>query len=105
MVTRRCSDETRRCCDYCIYGLRSGEVCRLQVQDVEWAAHRIHITRSKSGHREILPLEPSVEHAISRYVRDARPPSDQAALFLTVRAPFRPLSASALYDVVASHMP
>jgi len=34
-----------------------------------------------------------------------RPPSDQAALFLTVRAPFRPLSASALYDVVASHMP
>jgi integrase/recombinase XerD len=88
-----------------IYGLRSGEVRRLQVQDVDWAAHRIHITRSKSGHREILPLEPSVEHAISRYVRDARPPSDQAALFLTVRAPFRPLSASALYDVVASHMP
>jgi site-specific recombinase XerD len=88
-----------------IYGLRSGEVRRLQVQDVDWAAHRIHITRSKSGHRDILPLEPSVEHAISRYVRAARPQNDHAALFLTVRAPFRPLSASALYDVVASHLP
>ena len=88
-----------------IYGLRSGEVRRLQVQDVDWASHRIRIVRSKSGRREILPLEASVEHAISRYVCDARPSSDQAALFLTVRAPFRPLSASALYDVVASHLP
>ncbi len=88
-----------------IYGLRSGEVRRLQVQDVDWVWHRIQITRSKSGHRDILPLEPSVEQAISRYVRDARPQSDQAALFLTVRAPFRPLSAGALYDIVASHTP
>ncbi len=88
-----------------IYGLRSGEIRRLQVPDVDSASHRISIIRSKSGHREILPLEASVERAISRYVRDARPPSDQAALFLTVRAPFRPLSASALYDVVASHLP
>jgi site-specific recombinase XerD len=75
------------------------------VQDIDWAAHRIGIIRSKSGRRDILPLEASVEHAISRYVRAGRPTSDQAALFLTVRAPFRPLSASALYDVVASHMP
>ena len=88
-----------------IYGLRSGEVRRLQVQDVDWALHRIQITRSKSGKREILPLEPSVEHALSRYVRDARPQSDHAALFLTVRAPFRPLSASGLYDIVASRLP
>jgi site-specific recombinase XerD len=88
-----------------IYGLRSGEIRRLRVQDIDWAAHRVGIIRSKSGRRDILPLEASVEHAISRYVRDARPQTDQAALFLTVRAPFRPLSAGALYDVVASHMP
>ena len=55
-----------------IYGLRSGEIRRLQVQDVDSTSHRISIIRSKSGHRDILPLEASVEHAISRYVRDAR---------------------------------
>ena len=88
-----------------IYGLRSGEVRRLQVQDVDWVAHRIRIIRSKSGHRDILPLEASVEDAIRCHVRDARPQSPQAALLLTVRAPFRPLSAGALYDVVASHLP
>jgi integrase/recombinase XerD len=87
-----------------IYGLRSGEVRRLQVPDLDWAAHRIQVIRSKGGHREVLPLEPSVAHAVSRYL-DARPPSDQATLFLTVRAPFRPLSAGALYHLVASRMP
>ena len=88
-----------------IYGLRSGEIRRLQVQDIDWASHRISITRSKSARREILPLESSVEHAISRYVRNARPHSDHSTLFLTVRAPFRPLSTSALYDLVASCIP
>ena len=86
-----------------IYGLRSGEVRRLQVQDVDWVAHRIRIIRSKSGHRDILPLEASVEDAIRCYVRDARRRrAIRRALFLTVNAPFRPLSAGALYDVVAS---
>jgi integrase/recombinase XerD len=88
-----------------IYGLRSGEIRRLQLQDIDWAAHRIRIIRSKSGHRDIFPLEPSVEHALSRYVRDARPQTDHPALFLTVHAPFRPLSAGALYDIVASRLP
>lgn len=87
-----------------IYGLRSGEVRRLQVPDIDWASHRIQIIRSKSGHREILPLEPSVGHALRHYL-DARPKSQHARVFLTVRAPFRPISAGALYHVVASRMP
>ena len=88
-----------------IYGLRSSEVRRLQVEDIDWAFHRIHIIRSKSGHREVLPLEPTVEHALSRYVRDARPNRDHGALFLTGCAPFRPLSAGALYRIVSSRWP
>src|SRR5262249_8141269 len=87
-----------------IYGLRSGEVRRLQVSDIDWASHRIQIIRSKSGHREILPLEPSLGHALRRYL-DARPHSEHARVFLTVRAPFRPISAGALYHLVASRMP
>jgi len=88
-----------------IYGLRSSEVRRLQVEDIDWAFHRIHIIRSKSGHREVLPLEPTVEHALSRYVRDARPNRDHGALFLTGCAPCRPLSAGALYRIVSSRWP
>lgn len=86
-----------------IYGLRSGEVRRLQVTDIDFAPHRIHVIRSKSGYREILPLEPTVERALSRYIK-VRPNGGHATLFLSVRAPFRPLSAGALYAVVASRM-
>jgi site-specific recombinase XerD len=84
------------------YGLRSGEVRRLQVQDIDWANHRIGITRTKSGRRDMFPLEPGVARALSRYVHEARPQSDHPTLFLTVRAPFRPLSAGALYHLVQS---
>ena len=90
---------------FAIYGLRSGEVRRLQVQDVDWVSHRIHVTRSKSGKRDLLPLEPSVEDALRRYVTGARPQGEHAALFLTVRAPFRPLSTGAVYGIVASRLP
>jgi integrase/recombinase XerD len=47
--------------------------------------------------------EPSVAHALSRYVRDARPQSHHAAMFLIGCATFRPLSAAALHRIVSSH--
>jgi integrase len=83
-----------------IYGLRSGEVRRLAVQDVDWQRGRLRITRSKSGRHETYPLEASVAHAVDRYLHDARPPSSHPTLFLTIRAPFRPLSAGALHHLV-----
>jgi integrase/recombinase XerD len=88
-----------------IYGLRSGEIRRLQLHDIDWPRHRIGITRSKSSRRDTFPLESSVAHAIHRYVRDARPPSTDSTLFLTLRAPFRPLSAGALYHLVQPRTP
>lgn len=83
-----------------IYGLRSGEVRRLAVQDVDWQRGRLRITRSKSGRHETYPLEASVACAVERYLREARPPTSLPTLFLTLRAPFRPLSAGALYYLV-----
>ena len=80
-----------------VYGLRSGEVRRLQLDDVNW---RIRVVRSKSGRAEWLPLEPSVGNALARYLRSGRPASVSRAVFLTLRAPHRPLSAHAIYWIV-----
>jgi integrase len=57
-----------------VYGLRSGEVRRLRLEDLDWQRERIQIVRSKTSRKETLPLEPSVGNAIGRYLRDARPP-------------------------------
>jgi site-specific recombinase XerD len=87
-----------------VYGLRSGEVRRLRIEDLDWQRERIHIVRSKSGRTQWLPLEPSVGCAIARYLRWGRPTSRSRRVFLTLPAPHRPLSAGGLYDIVRRHM-
>ena len=87
-----------------VYGLRSGEVRRLCVDDIDWPHDRIHFVRSKSGRQETAPLEPRVGNAIARYLRDGRPKTDNRIVFLTLRAPHRPLSAGGLYHVVERHL-
>jgi integrase/recombinase XerD len=87
-----------------VYGLRSGEVRRLQLENLDWSSDQIRIVRSKSGRKETLPIEPRVGNAIMRYLRQARPKADSRALFLTLRAPHRPLSAGGLYNIVRHHL-
>jgi len=87
-----------------IYGLRSGEVRRLRLEDLDWERERIRVFRSKCSRQDTLPLETSVGNAIARYLSHGRPRSSCRSLFLTVRAPFRSLSAGGLYHVVQSHL-
>lgn len=87
-----------------VYGLRSGEVRRLRLDDIDWARDRIHFVRSKSRRPETAPIEPSVGNAIARYLRDGRPKTDSRVVFLTLRAPHRALSGGGLYHVVERHL-
>lgn len=84
-----------------VYGLRSGEVRRLCLGDFDWASDRIRVVRSKSKREEHLPLELRVGNAVARYLVHGRPQTDSRIVFLTLRAPHRPLSAGGLYHVVS----
>jgi len=83
-----------------VYGLRSGEVRQLCLGDIDWPHDRIRFVRSKSKRKEIAPLEPRVGNAIARYLYYSRPNVDSRVVFLTLRAPYRPLSTGGLYGVV-----
>jgi integrase len=87
-----------------VYGLRSGEVRRLQLEDLDWSHDQLRVVRSKNGRKETLPIEPRVGNAIVRYLWQARPKAESRALFLTLRAPHRPLSAGGLYNIVRHHL-
>ncbi len=87
-----------------VYGLRSGEVRRLRLEDLDWLRDRIRFVRSKSRCEETAPLQPRVGNAIARYLRDGRPKTDSRIVFLTLRAPHRPLSAGGLYNVVRRYL-
>jgi integrase/recombinase XerD len=88
-----------------VYGLRSGEVRRLTLDDIDWQHNRLRVIRSKSSREHVFPLEPRVGNAIARYLRDCRPKISCRVLFLTLLAPYRPLSPGALYYVVQTHLP
>ena len=87
-----------------VYALRSGEIRRLAIEDLDWKQERIRVVRSKSAREEMLPLEPSVGNALAQYLRYGRPSSTSRIVFLTLPAPHRSLSAGGLYNVVHRYM-
>ena len=88
-----------------VYGVRSGELRRLCLDDIDWRHDRIRFVRSKSGRCDDLPLVARVGNAVARYLHEARPRSTSRVVFLRVRAPFTPLSQGGLHSVGRSNFP
>ena len=85
-----------------VYGLRSGEVRGLRLEDIDWTRRILRVRRSKTARVQEHPLTSATGRAIQRYLKKARPPCARQELFLTCHAPFRRLSAGALYHLTSS---
>jgi integrase/recombinase XerD len=86
---------------FAFYGLRVAEVRRLRLEDLDWEHSILRVHRSKqSEHVELYPLTGCVADAIARYLRWVRPKTDRREVFLQLRAPYQPVSSSALWQVV-----
>ena len=86
------------------YGLRRGEVERLTLDDIDWVTETLHVTRPKLRRSQCYPLWAPVGEAILRYLRQARPRCAQRAVFLTIKAPYRPLSGASISAMVAMRL-
>jgi site-specific recombinase XerD len=84
-----------------VYALRSGEVCSLKLDDVDWDRNLFLIPRSKGRRVEPYPLSPTVGEAIVRYLERVRPRSSYREIFLRVEAPIRPLTSAAVSSIVS----
>jgi site-specific recombinase XerD len=87
-----------------VYGLRRGEVAGLTLDDLDWAGERIRVSRPKQRRTQYYPLLPAFAQAIVRYLREVRPRSKHRALFLTLSAPIRPLSAPSITPIVGARL-
>jgi len=81
------------------YGLRSGEVVRLRLDDIDWRHDQFRIYQSKSGKENRLPLLAPVGNAILDYLENARPPVALREVFVSAYAPYRPLPS--LHHIVS----
>jgi integrase len=87
-----------------VYGVRSREVARLRLDDIDWQKERIVFARAKGGGSHSFPLQEWVAAAIVRYLKEVRPKSRHREVFLTRHAPIGPLSGGALWAVVGRQL-
>jgi site-specific recombinase XerD len=73
------------------YGLRSGEVRNLSIEDIDWRVESLRIRHSKTGMCSFMPLLAPVGEALLAYLRHGRPRTDRREVFIRSRAPYRPL--------------
>ncbi len=105
----RTSDVGRR--DYAIltllhtYGIRGGQVRALRLDDIHWHRDQILFRAAKGGKDSLLPLISEVGESLLDYLRNGRPHSTFHEVFLTCRAPYRPMAGSGtLSAIVGSHI-
>ncbi|VIO71649.1 tyrosine-type recombinase/integrase [Bradyrhizobium ivorense] len=82
-----------------VYGMRSGEVAALRLDQIDWEGRTLRLYRLKRRQPQIYPLVSSVAEALARYIDTVRPPSSCPEVFLCMHAPRRPLKAGSIYDV------
>jgi site-specific recombinase XerD len=74
-----------------LYGMRTCEIIRLTLEDLDWYNEVITIRRAKKGKMQQFPLVFEVGEALIRYLKELRPPSEFRNVFLTLRRPHRPV--------------
>lgn len=79
-------------------GLRSVEVARLELGDLDWRAGEL-VVRGKARRQDRLPLPGDVGEALAGYLA-LRGRRESRRVFLTLKAPIRPIRADLLGDVV-----
>jgi site-specific recombinase XerD len=82
-----------------LYGMRSGEVAALRLDEIDWTRRTLSLVRLKRRQPQIYPLLPVVAEALARYIDTVRPPSSCQEVFLRMQAPLRPLKAGSIFDV------
>ena len=89
---------------FAVYGMRVGEVRALRLEDLNWEKELICVTRPKSKRQQSYPLSHTAGEAILRYLTEVRPRVTYREIFLTLKAPVRPIGRGSLYDLVSDRL-
>lgn len=82
-------------------GLRTSEVARLHLDDIDWPAGTLRVTKGKSRRTDLLPLPPETGRAIADYLQAERPQTTNRAVFVRHVAPYdEPITANVVRNVV-----
>ena len=86
------------------YGLRGIEVTQLRLEDIDWRAKKIRFCGRKSGSNSTYPLTKPVAESIISYLENSRHESRYREVFISHRAPFKPIRTVAIRHIVQKYL-
>ena len=86
------------------YGLRAGEVSGLQLDDLDWTREVLRVRCPKPGRTHLYPLSCGVGQTILRYLREVRFGRPERRLFLTLKAPIRPVTREVIKGIISTRI-
>ncbi len=84
--------------------MRAGDIVKLTFDEVDFENDRITFFQAKTGEPQSLPLMPEIKKALEQYIKDSRPDSSEEKIFLSLYAPYRPLTTSVTRRITAFYM-
>ena len=82
-------------------GLRSSEVAKLELADIDWRAGSVTLKHTKSRRQDLLPLPAATGQALADYVCHERPKTTNPAVFVRRMAPRdQPIGVDAVRRVI-----
>lgn len=82
------------------YGVRGCQLRALKLKEIDWHKEEIHFPSVKGGKSCSFPLTAEVGNALLDYLQNVRRKSRYQEVFLTMRAPFTPLTESRTLSVI-----
>jgi integrase len=84
------------------YGIRSKQIRKLRVGDIDWRKNQIYFPSMKFGKDILQPLTPDVGEALLDYLQNSRCKCSYSEVFLTVLGPYKPINnASTISSIIA----
>lgn len=84
-------------------GMRSGDIVKLKIKDVENNRNEINIIQEKTGNMLHLPLVEDVRLAINNYLT-VRPDTDIGEIFLNMCAPYHAVTTGTLRNALRKYI-
>lgn len=83
-------------------GLRSGEIAKLELRDIDWRHGTVKLKHTKSMRQDILPLPTATGEALAEYLRQERPTTTIKTIFVRLKAPHdQPIGVDAVRAAIS----
>lgn len=85
-------------------GIRCGDICRLQMGDIDWNRREISFVQSKTGDSVTMSMTDEVFYALLDYMKNARPVCGYDEILICGRAPIRPFHGHTFHGTLQKYL-